>query len=329
VTRQAFDKKIEALEPLRSDPASPRTLDQLRKALKDRNNFLVSKAAALVGEFGLAALIPDLETAFDRFMTNPVKTDPQCWAKHGIVRALKNLGYQESALLLRGIAHLQPEPVWGGQEDTAATLRGACALALVTCPLPRLQILENLADRLASDPVKTVRMDAARAIAQLPGSDSLLLLRFKALSGDPDPEVTGQCLVCLLDIAATDYIPFVAGLVDAIDPGVRLEAVAALGECHDPRATQILREQWKTHSDLEVKRAILLSLGASRQPGAAEFLFSLIAESRFEDASNAIRGLAHGRFREEYRGRVAQALAHRSEARLSALFEKEFLTESR
>src|SRR5581483_9403533 len=73
VAKDSFDKKLEALRAS-DDP------DQIRKALKDRNNFLVSKAAALAASRGLVSLIPDLEAAFDRFFKDPVKSDPKCWA---------------------------------------------------------------------------------------------------------------------------------------------------------------------------------------------------------------------------------------------------------
>jgi HEAT repeat protein len=324
VGKQAFDQKIEALESLRASPASPAAADQIRKALKERSNFLAAKAAALAGEFGLKALIPDLVQAFDRYMTDPVKTDPQCWAKNSIAKSLKDLGHDDSELFLRGLKHVQLEAVWGGREDTAATLRGACAFALVTCPRPRLEILEHLSDRLAIDPGKTVRMDAARAIAQLAGPDSVLLLRFKGLLGDRDPEVIGQCLLSLIGMSPRDYIPFAADFLDHANPEIRLEAAAALGDCHELRGVEILEERWRTHADPDVKRAILLSLGSSRQPEAAQFLCSVVQEARFDDAANAIRGLAASRFRDEFRARIVTALAERNEVRLTELFEGEF-----
>jgi HEAT repeat protein len=324
VGKQAFDRKMQELESLRADPSSPVTVTRLRAALKDRGNFLVSKAAALAGEFGLKSLIPDLTAAFDRFMLDAVKNDPQCWAKNGIVKSLKDLGYNEPELFLRGLTHIQLEPVWGGKEDTATILRGACALALVTCPRPRLELLGHLSDRVAIDPAKTVRSDAVRAIAQLSGPDSVLLLRFKALHGDQDPEVIGQCLLSLIGMAPRDYIAFTADFLYAPNPEVRLEAAAALGQCHEPKAIEILKERWQAHPDADVKRAILLSLGASREPGAAEFLCSVIEDARFDDAANAIRGLASSRFRDEYRPRVAAVLAQRNETRLREIFDREF-----
>jgi HEAT repeat protein len=316
--KRAFDQKMAAIEALRLSPQ----LDQVRKALKDRNNFLVSKAASLAGELEMRALIPDLTAAFERFLTDPVKSDPKCWAKNSIVKALKDLGCDDTALFARGLRFIQMEPSFGGREDSAQTLRGACALALVACPLPRFEILLHLVDALAADAAKPVRIDAARAIAQVPGVDSILLLRFKALAGDKDAEVTGQCFVSLLDLAPSEYIPFVANFIHGADADVRLEAVAALGECHDAQAATALIAHYQTNFNDEVKRAILLSLGASRQPAAAEFLVSVIAAARQNDALTAIQALAAGRFRDEFRERARAACSEH--AGLAAAFEKEF-----
>jgi HEAT repeat protein len=318
--KQGFDKKMEAIDALRSAP----DVDHLRKALKGRNNFLVSKAAVIAGELAMQALISDLAAAFDRFMTDPVKSDPKCWAKNAIAKSLKDMACDDAALFLRGLKHIQLEPSYGRPEDSAQTLRGTCAMALVACPLPRFEILTHLVDALAADPAKSVRMDAARAIAQIPGLDSLLLLRLKTFAGDQDAEVTGQCLMSLLDIDPKDYIPFVANFLNGPDPDVRLEAAAALGECHDPQATATLIENYQTNPSDEVKRAILLSLGASRQPTAAEFLLSVVATGRQHDAIAAIGALAAGRFRDDFRERVQVAVKARGDAKLTATFEKEF-----
>jgi hypothetical protein len=296
-------------------------LEAIRSS-RDRSNYFVSKAAALTADLGFAELIPDLNTAFERFLLDPVKSDPQCWAKNAIAKALKDLGYNDADFFLRGMKYFQMEPVWGGVEDTAPTLRGACTLALVTCPLPRLEILEHIADLLAADPAKTVRADAAVAMAQLAGPDSALLLRFKALSGDPDPEVTGQCLTSLLDISPS-YVPFVAGFLDSKVEDVPQEAAGALGACNDGRAVSILIERYRLKPDAMVTRAILLSLAASRHVEAAEFLLSVIAEGEFDAAVHAIQALHASRFRDDDRDRAAAAIRTRKDTRLAALFEKE------
>ena len=90
MTKQSFEEKLAAIESLRSAPQS--ALEPTRKALRDRNNFICSKAAKLAGDLLLRETIPDLIDAFDRFLKDPAKTDPQCWAKIAIVKALKTTG---------------------------------------------------------------------------------------------------------------------------------------------------------------------------------------------------------------------------------------------
>src|ERR1019366_97663 len=150
--KEAFERKLDELAALRAASSPENAVEPLRKVLKDRSNYLVSKAAALAGELRLTALTPDLLRAFDRFMESPVKTDPQCWAKDAIVKALKDLGHDDPTVFLRGIGHVQMEPVYGGSVDTALTLRGSCALALVACTLDRQTILTRLVDLLADHP---------------------------------------------------------------------------------------------------------------------------------------------------------------------------------
>jgi len=314
--KKAYEEKLAALETL----ATP---GELRKALADRNNYCVSKAAARVASVGLRDLIPDLVAAFDRFLVNPVKTDPQCWAKSAIAKALKDFDYDDSSFYLRGMKHIQLDPVWSGVADTAATLRGACALALAGCSISRAEALRHLVDLLGADREKTVRVDAARAIGQLGGIESVLLLRLKVLSGDVEPEVIGQCFAGLLDLAPADYVPFVAGFLDAAGD-VRFEAAAALGEMPDPAAAAALIERFGKSRDAEVRRGILLSLGASRLEAARDFLLARLEEGGVEEAIACIRALAASRFRDEVRERVQSIAGDRAEPKLGGEFRKEF-----
>ncbi len=322
-SKEAFDKKIAALESLRDDPASPATLDHLRKALKDRNNFLVAKASTLSGQLGLKSLAPDLATAFERFLIDPVKTDPKCWAKNAIAKALKDLEHDDPAMFLRGIVHIQMEPVWNDQVDSAATLRGACALALVATTLDRVSIVTHLVDLLA-DEEKPARIDSVRALGQLPGHDTALLLRLKSLAGDADPEVIGSCFDTLLGIAPAESVAFVARFLSHNDPDLRAEAAAALGACPEPQAVEILKQCFEDRRDPELKIAILRSLAASRQISAADFLLSVIEESRPEHATAAVESLAAGRYRDEFHDRAEAAVHRRNIAELTAAFHKAF-----
>ena len=133
--KRKFDEQIGALDALRQ-LADEDKLEPLRKALGNRNNFLVAKAADLAREFRLPQLTPDILSAFDRFFENPEKTDPQCWAKNALSRALAAFEHQDPEVFLRGMRHIQLEPVWGGRSDTAGTLRSNLRAGARAMPSP-------------------------------------------------------------------------------------------------------------------------------------------------------------------------------------------------
>jgi HEAT repeat protein len=323
MSKQAFDKKIEALEALRSDTASAAPGDRVRKALRDRNNYIVSKAATLAGDLGLSELIPDLLSAFDRFLIDPVKSDPQCWAKNAIAKALKDLGHHDAGVYLRGIAHVQLEPVWGGRADSAATLRGTCALALVHCPLDDLEILTHLTDALA-DSEKTVRTDAASAISQLACPEGAMLLRLKSLLGDTEPEVIGACFASLLNLTPKDSAPFIGRFLKARNEDVRIEAAAALAQSREPEAIEILKTSWRDRLSHETRTALIASLGASPLPQAAEFLLSIIANESSELAASAVAALAVSRFHAEVRDQMLDIIEGKADPNLKRILEQPF-----
>jgi len=133
---RGFEKELAELDALKeglqaSTPPDAATIGHLRKALAHRNNFLVAKAAKMVAEAEIAALLPDVLAAYERFFIDPVKSDPQCWAKNALSKALVKLEHRGKDAYLRGMRHRQMEPVWGGQSDTAGALRGNCTHALV------------------------------------------------------------------------------------------------------------------------------------------------------------------------------------------------------
>ena len=290
MSKQAFDAKIAALEDLRASGEAAAV--PLRKALGDRNNYLVSKAATVAGGLFLSVLNPDLLAAFDRALLDP-KTDPQCWAKNAIAKALKDLGHRDAEVFVKGLRHIQMEPVWGGQVDTAATLRGTCVLALIDCQLDDLNMLTHLAEALA-DPEKTVRVDAAVALSRAGIPEAAPLLRFKALSGDPESEVIGQCLYSLLQMAPRDSVAFAERFLtpDHADD-IRAEAASALAQSHEPAAVDELKKMWGAFLSPDLRKALLTFLAASPQREASEFLASL-------DTKDAREALESSRYRDEF-----------------------------
>jgi HEAT repeat protein len=323
VSKHAFEEKIREIERLRSVPG-PATQASLAKALKNRSNYLVSKAAAVVADLQLAELVPDLVAAFDRFLVDAVKTDPQCWAKIAIAKALKDFGHRDAGVFLRGAGHIQLEPVFGGRQDTAGPVRSACALALVDCQLDDLEVLSPLAD-LLTDNEASVRVDAAFAIAQLGSAAGTLLLRFKARVGDAEPEVTGQCLYSLLSLGSSDAVAFVAAFLDHGDEQVRAEAATALGAAREPAALDVVIARYRSDRDPELRHALVTAAGASPIPAAAEFLLGVIADRDQKLALAAIEALAASRFRNESRAKAEAAVNRRHDEVLSRLFAQQFV----
>jgi HEAT repeat protein len=318
----ALDKKIEALRALRDSPASAEK--DLRRALQDRNGFFVSKAAALVGELHLTALVPDLESAFERFLKDPVKTDPQCWAKIAIAKALHGLEHKDPHVFLLGLNHVQREPVWGGDADTAGPLRGASAIALVQCRLTDLEILTHLTAGLA-DPEKTVRLDTASAIAALGSETGALLLRLKTLLGDREPDVMGQCFVALLDLGSPAEVQFIARF---LSPGqeedIQSEAIAALAQAKAEGALEVLQTAWRGRLSHILRRALILSLAGSPLPASADFLLTVLKDESGETAEWVIEALGLSRYRSRVEAQVRSLVDQLDEPKLRQAFSRHF-----
>ena len=137
----------------------PSTSSNCNKQLGDRSNLIVADAAEIVGERTLADLAPHLVAAFDRFMVDPEETDKLCRAKIAIVEALNKIEFDEEAVFLKGIRHVQMEPRWGGEEDSAGPLRASAAFGLVRINYHDVVLL--LTD-LLTDGDKIARSNAAR-----------------------------------------------------------------------------------------------------------------------------------------------------------------------
>jgi HEAT repeat protein len=324
VRRSAFAARVQALQALRSSPDRASVRAQLGEALQDRNGVIVAKAAAIVAELDERPLIPELLDAYDRFFVDAAKCDPQCLAKVAVARALRDLGHTDPAPYVLGIGYIQLEPGWGGPTDTAGELRALCALGLAGSHLNVLAVLTHLADTLA-DPDKLVRLNGAIALDQLGQPEGALLLRLKLQLGDREADVVAQCFTSLLSLAPAESVDFVARFLDAADADVQLEAASALAQCREPRALEVLSSFWERPLlSTELRRVLLLHLGASPLPEAADLLISIVATSPLDLASTAITALAASRFRTAVHQRLAAQVEARADARLLASFRTAF-----
>jgi hypothetical protein len=269
-----IEAQVASLEALRNASSSEAS-SALRKALQHRNNFLVSKAAKLTADLNLTDLTPDLATAFHRFLTNPAKTDPQCWAKNAIAKSLATLEYQEHELFLLGVNHIQLEPVWGGSADTAGPLRSTCALALIQCrSLNSTQLLSHLTP-LFADKELPVRVNAARAVEQVGSDAAMLLLRLRAELASDEPELLGACYSGVLHLEGPRAIPWAAKFLQHEDDAAA-EAAIAIAETRTPEAFATLKAAYETATDHWFRTTLLTAIALTRQDEAFTWLLTLI-----------------------------------------------------
>jgi hypothetical protein len=317
------EQQLEKLGGLRAKPADAATADALRKALANPVNVVAAKAARVAGELALRQLVPNLVAAFARMFENFLETDPQCWGKNAIAQALKDLGHADSKEFLRGLRHIQMEPVWGGQEDTATVLRTICALALAQCTdITRREVFRHLVDAF-TDETPAVRADIARAIEQMEGEEAVLLLRLKARVGDREPAVTGQVLESLLRLERTGAVPFVAEFLRS-GAEVAEEAALALGASRLGAAVEVLERTWTDGRLLVPEDVLLRALSSSRQDSALEFLLRIVSHGREHEAVAALSALALHRDSLEVRERAATAAAARTEPGIQERFRQDF-----
>src|SRR5579883_1134311 len=277
-----LDDTIAALNGIADHPTTDAAIALLQQVLQGKQGMAIAQASRIIHKAAIHSLIPDLVAAFDRSLVNPTATDPNCHAKRAIADALYHLDYGEEGLFLKGIRHVQMEAVWGGKQDTAAGLRGVCALGLVRMNYPH--VMSELADLLA-DPEVEARIGAVRAIAYHNHPDAAPLLRLRILVGD-ETEVLSECLLALLKLAPAPSLPLVTRFLnpphDPLRPNQARDVAAvtalALGESRLPEAFEPLRRWWERSRDVEQGQTALLAIAMLRQDPALDFLLTLVAD---------------------------------------------------
>lgn len=314
----AKSQKLEALQEMlkqaRANPDLEEAIAQTRTILQSKHAAIVAQTAKLVRERAWTVLFPELVAAFERFLVKPVETDPNCLAKVAIANALYTLDYRDADVFLKGIHHVQKEPVWGTTVDTAPKLRATCALGLVRMNYPGVWV--KLADLLA-DPEVEARVGAAQAIAYTEDEQrGVPLLRLRARVGDVPP-VLSECLTGLLKLAPQNSVDFVAQFLQAPDLETQELTALALGESRLMQAFERLVLWWRKTTDPELRRSGLLAIALLRQEPAIEFLLTLAAEGKPEDAKGAIAAFAPYKYDEALQERLKQALGQRKDGQWS------------
>jgi hypothetical protein len=307
----------------RLDEAADEAL--LREALAHAHYRPVARAAELAADALHYALEPALMDAFRRLAAQDHKRDPGCIAKGAVARALVALDCPDAGFYRAGIVLCQPEPVWGGSVDTAPDVRASCAMGLAASGDP--DALLDLVDLLA-DPEHRARIGAVRAIGCTQPLAAAAVLRTKALAGDPEPEVIGECFRALLAVAPDSSPGFVARWLDPLRGGTRELAelaALALGESRLDAAVALLRARWEAEPLRRPADRVLLRAAAMARTGTAvDWLLHLAAAADTSTAGWVIEELAPYRGGHRLAGDLRARLAARGEAPLLAAFARHF-----
>lgn len=317
--RKSTEDKLRELDDVAACGDRAAQAAGLETALGDRHGRVVAKAASLTAAALHYDLVPALVAAFPRFLDNGPKRDPGCLAKQALARALVALDADDVEFFLRGLRCRQLEPVYGGSVDTAAHVRASCAMGLVATGFARalLELTELLAD-----PDAQARLGAVRAIACGNPREAVLLLRTKALNGDPEPAVVGECLSGLLTVEPEESTAFVARFLGASrEAEIRELAALALGESRLPEALNPLVEAWDdVLPDPSFRRVLIRAAGLHRSDAACDWLLTLVADGDGRFIDDALAALAAQRRSAGLSSRVRVAVDELRDPRVAERF---------
>jgi HEAT repeat protein len=307
-----MDEQLAALDALPAERNSK--IDGLKSALSGSHYRIAAKAARLAEDALLYELVPSLVAAYARFLVKPLKSDPSCFAKKALARALVALDCGDAEFFRRGLEYRQLEPVWGGTADTAVDVRASCAMGLVASGHSRA-LVELTA--LLNDPDAGARLGAVRAIACGNPREAELLLRAKVWSGDAEPQVLGECFTGLLAVEPEESLGFVAAYLQRGDDAVRELAALALGESRSEGALAPLQEAWNgVLVGDEFRRALLRAAAAHRSEAAFDWLLAIVADARVAVALEVVEALAPYKHNAKLMERLKVAVTERGDAAL-------------
>jgi hypothetical protein len=278
------------------------------KALAAKSNLVVAKAARILGGAQCLDLTREMVSAFDRMIAKGATTDKACAATIAISRALVQLDYDSPDLFLIGMRHVQMEGSFGPPVDAAVELRAVSAMGLANSTYPH-KLRETVL--LLADREWQARVGAIRAMAVVGGESASLLLRFKMLTGDKEPEVMAECFSAILVLEGSEGVPLVANFAESAEGEVREAAILAMGASRRADAVAWLIEAFGRTVSIPWKKCMLLSLSTSRVEAAVAFLLGLVREGSSSTSALAVDALSIHARDERLASEVAAAVRSR------------------
>jgi hypothetical protein len=293
--------------------------------LAGKSTYVVARVAELIGERRVRGLLPQIVQALDRTLS--IK-DPGCAARFALAKAAVDLeaGYEAEDVMALGIQHACWEAVWGGSADVAVSLRGQCAIGLAA--MGSRLALRSATELLAESDLKgsreriswPARQDAARALTMIGSDGAAAVLRFKALLGDPEPNVLSECLSGVIAIEGSAGLELAEHFLTAgstsARAGIEAErqaeaALLALGGSRRPAAFSLLIRHERLFTNTASRSTFFTAIALTRQDAAIDYLLKQVSEGSKDQSTAAAQALEPMRGLPRIAERLATALSQR------------------
>jgi hypothetical protein len=300
--------------------------------LGSKSSYVVARAAELAGERRVRGTLSRIVEALDRMLRTPTLKDPGCAARFALAKAAVDLevGYEAEEVMARGIGHTCWESIWGGSADMAVALRGQCAIGLAAMG-SRLALrcaTELLAEADMKGPPRErvswpARQDAARALTMIGSDGAAAVLRFKAILGDPEPNVLSECLSGVIAIDGDAGLElaeqFLSGGSATARAGMEAEqqaeaAMLAIGGSRRAPAFALLIRHERLFVHTASRATFFSAVAMSRHDAAIDYLLKQVADGSKDLSNAAAKALEPMRLLPRVGERLATALAQRKES---------------
>ena len=318
----SIDAKLARLKVIALEPVDEIVAKELSSMIAGVNIYVAAQAAKVAADRAVRSLAPLMGEALKKALDKPAKDDKGCLGKTKMAEALNALDFFDEELFLRGVRHVQKEPSYGGDVDTAANLRCQCAMGLVRSGKPA-DVLRILADMLfEAEP--TPRDVAAKNLGFAMMSDAAeMLLRAKVHAGDTHFEVIESCFAGLLNIAPNRYHEFVGEYVTGSNNDLASAAAMALAMSRDKaRASAFLLECYGKTFYGSQKEMLLTPIAITRTKEAFSFLMGVIEIAPTAQALAAVRAMACFAPTGDDAAKILQAVDKRDDRALTAEYER-------
>ncbi|MEL6347853.1 MAG: HEAT repeat domain-containing protein [Myxococcota bacterium] len=309
--RRAADdlpQQLQAIRALADAPDDAGLRTSLRTALRKKAAPIAARAAAIVQNRQLTALVPDLVFAFERFLKNPVKRDPSCEAKRAILQALDRLDHDDPELFIRAARLVQLEPAWGPPVDTAVPVRARAALAIGRIYYPDATLILS---ELLCDDASAVQRAAIESIAHRgdrAGAGLLWMrIRWRVPDEEADPLVRSEAITAFVQLAPDYAAPLIAPMLYQESADERELVAFAMATSRTRAALDVLLSWWEQAVMSGERGQVIDAIAAHRTEAAHRFLRDLVMDGAPHDAKRAIQALARQAFTEDAQQRLLTA----------------------